>query len=172
MFSQATISIATRFFFNTVRPSVYGHPHCKIKGGQRRWPVKDIRPQRCIIVRESFSEHVSFQREATFRVKWLYCNLLLTPNLRPCIDNKIKPGALALKVRGRNNRDRNRLLEGGRYSLQWPIRGSSARRGSFFRLQVYQRVRITLVEVYERIGKSVISVVRRLKRAHRSILWP
>ena len=29
-------------------------------------------------------------------------------------------------------------------------------KGTFFRLQVYERVRILLVEVYERVGKSVI----------------
>ena len=32
------------------------------------------------------------------------------------------------------------------------------RGGIFFRLQVYERVGISLVEVYERVGKSVISV--------------
>ena len=72
-----------------------------------------------------------------------------------------------MKARGRNNRNRNRppAPGGGVYSLLWPIRGSSARSGSFFRLQVYQRVGITLVKVYERVGKSVISVLRRPKRA-------
>ena len=30
------------------------------------------------------------------------------------------------------------------------------KRGTFFRLQVYERVGISLVEVYERVGKSVI----------------
>ena len=29
-------------------------------------------------------------------------------------------------------------------------------RGTFFRLQVYKRVRILQAEVYERVGKSVI----------------
>ena len=29
-------------------------------------------------------------------------------------------------------------------------------RGTFFRLQVYERVGISLLEVYERVGKSVI----------------
>ena len=32
------------------------------------------------------------------------------------------------------------------------------KRGIFFRLQVYERVGISLVEVYERLGKSVNSV--------------
>ena len=41
-----------------------------------------------LLQRESFSEQVGFQREETFPVKWLYFNLLFTPNLRPCIDNK------------------------------------------------------------------------------------
>ena len=34
-------------------------------------------------------------------------------------------------------------------------------RGTFFRLQVYERVRILLVEVYERVGESVIWVCER-----------
>ena len=38
-------------------------------------------------------------------------------------------------------------------------------RGTFFRLQLYKRVGILLVEVYQRVGKSVIWVC---KRAHRS----
>ena len=36
------------------------------------------------------------------------------------------------------------------YSLQWPLRGT------FFRLQVYERVRISLAEVYEKLEISVI----------------
>ena len=35
------------------------------------------------------------------------------------------------------------------YSLQWPVRGT------FFRLQVYERVRISLAEVYEKLEISV-----------------
>ena len=42
------------------------------------------------------------------------------------------------------------------YSLQCPLLGGSARKGIFFRLQVYARVGILLVEVYKRVGKSVI----------------
>ena len=38
-------------------------------------------------------------------------------------------------------------------------------RGTFFRLQVYERVRILLVEVYERVGESVIWVCERAQRA-------
>ena len=34
-------------------------------------------------------------------------------------------------------------------------------RGTFFRLQLYKRVGILLVEVYERVGKSVIWVCKR-----------
>ena len=34
-------------------------------------------------------------------------------------------------------------------------------RGTFFRLQVYKRVGISLLEVYERVGKSVISVRKK-----------
>ena len=34
-------------------------------------------------------------------------------------------------------------------------------RGTFFRLQVYKRVGISLLEVYERVGKSVISVCKK-----------
>ena len=37
-------------------------------------------------------------------------------------------------------------------------------RGTFFRLQVYERVGILLVEVYERAGKSVIWLCEGAKR--------
>ena len=36
-------------------------------------------------------------------------------------------------------------------------------RGTFFRLQIHERVEILLVEVYERVGKSVIWVCERDK---------
>ena len=49
---------------------------------------------------------------------------------------------------------------GGGYSLQWPIRGGSER-DIFFRLQVWERVGILLVEVYERVGKFVVSVCKK-----------
>ena len=40
--------------------------------------------------------------------------------------------------------------------------GEAAReRGTFFRLQVYKRVEISLAEVYERIVKCVISVSKK-----------
>ena len=36
-------------------------------------------------------------------------------------------------------------------------------RGIFFRLQVYEKVGVLLVEVYERVGESVIWAVKRSK---------
>ena len=42
------------------------------------------------------------------------------------------------------------LVSGRGHSLQWPIRGGSARKSSFFRLQVYKRVGISSFEVYIR----------------------
>jgi len=44
------------------------------------------------------------------------------------------------------------------------------KRGTFFRLQVYERVGILLIEVYERGGKSVILVCNRTNRAKRCSL--
>ena len=44
-------------------------------------------------------------------------------------------------------------------------------KGTFFRLQVHERVGILLVEVYERVGKSVIWVCERAQRANRRFLW-
>ena len=40
-------------------------------------------------------------------------------------------------------------------------------RGIFFRLQVHERVGISLVKVYKRVGKSVICVCKGPKRANR-----
>ena len=37
-------------------------------------------------------------------------------------------------------------------------------RGTFFRLQVYKRVEISLAEVYERVGKCVISVSKKAQK--------
>ena len=37
----------------------------------------------------------------------------------------------------------------------------------FFRLQVYERVEISLVEIYKRVGKSVIGSVKGPKRDNR-----
>ena len=48
-----------------------------------------------------------------------------------------------------------------------PIPGGSALKGIFFKLQVYERVGISLLEVYKKIGKSVIWVCERAKRANR-----
>ena len=47
---------------------------------------------------------------------------------------------------------------GGGYSLYGE---APSERGLFFRLQVYERVGISLVEVYKRGGKSVIWVCER-----------
>ena len=48
----------------------------------------------------------------------------------------------------------------------------NCKRGTFSRLQVYERVRISIAEVYERVGKSVpIRSVKGPKRANRMILW-
>ena len=56
---------------------------------------------------------------------------------------------------------------GGGYSLYWPLRAGSARKGHLFRLKVYERVGTLLAEVYERVGKSVIAVYERPQRADR-----
>ena len=40
-------------------------------------------------------------------------------------------------------------------------------RGTFFRLHVYERVRISLVEVYKRVGNQSFWSVKRIKRAKR-----
>ena len=37
-------------------------------------------------------------------------------------------------------------------------------RGTFFRLQVYKRVEISVAEVYERVGKCVISVSKKAQK--------
>ena len=37
-------------------------------------------------------------------------------------------------------------------------------RGTFFRLQVYERLEISLDEVYKRVGKSVIWVCKRAQK--------
>ena len=43
-------------------------------------------------------------------------------------------------------------------------REAAHERGTFFHLEVYERVGILLVEVYERVGKSVIWVCERAQR--------
>ena len=57
-----------------------------------------------------------------------------------------------------------RTLHKGLYLKVAPLRGT------FFRLQVYERVVISLVEVYERVGNLSFQSVKRLKRANRCIL--
>ena len=42
--------------------------------------------------------------------------------------------------------------------------GAPSERGTFFRLQVYERVGIWLVEVYERVGKSVLKVCKKAQK--------
>ena len=37
-------------------------------------------------------------------------------------------------------------------------------RGTFFRLQVYERVRSLLVDVHKRVGKSVIWICKRAQK--------
>ena len=37
-------------------------------------------------------------------------------------------------------------------------------RGTFFRLQVYKRIEISLAEVYERVGKCIISVSKKTQK--------
>ena len=46
-------------------------------------------------------------------------------------------------------------------------------RGTFFRLQVYKRVEISLAEVYERVGKWVISVSKegQKDKAHDHVVY-
>ena len=55
-------------------------------------------------------------------------------------------------------------LNPGGYSLKWPIWIGYTRKGYHFRLQVYERVGISLVEVYDKIGKTVISVGKRAQK--------
>ena len=47
-----------------------------------------------------------------------------------------------------------------------------AERGTFFKLQVHQRVWISLNEVYESVGKSVIPACIQAKRPYICISWP
>ena len=45
-------------------------------------------------------------------------------------------------------------------------------RGTFFRLQVYERVGILLIEVYERVGKSVVWACKRAEKGLQfTALW-
>ena len=55
----------------------------------------------------------------------------------------------------------DKILCPGGHSL---CREAPPERGTFVRLQVYERIEISLVEVYEREGKSVIWVCKRTKK--------
>ena len=44
-------------------------------------------------------------------------------------------------------------------------------RGTFFRLQVYERVGVSLAELYERVGKFVIFSLKKPIKANKCILW-
>ena len=46
--------------------------------------------------------------------------------------------------------------------MAWLYEEASPERGIFFRLQLYERVGISLVEIYKRVGKSVISVGKKV----------
>ena len=48
------------------------------------------------------------------------------------------------------------ISRGGGTPYDGPYGESPPKRGTFFRLQVYERVGILLVEVYRRVGKFVI----------------
>ena len=52
------------------------------------------------------------------------------------------------------------LGRGWRYSYNGLYGEALPKRGTFFRLLVYERVGISLVEVYKRVGKSVIPVCK------------
>ena len=60
---------------------------------------------------------------------------------------------------------------GGGTPYKGLYREAQPERGTFFRLQVYEREGILLVEVYKRAGKSVISVCERAQMANGWILW-
>ena len=60
---------------------------------------------------------------------------------------------------------RPRLREKGSLSNNGLYGEAPPERGIFFRLQVYERVGISLVEVYKRVGKSVIWVREMSQRA-------
>ena len=53
---------------------------------------------------------------------------------------------------------------GGRgvYSFNGPYGEALLEKGTFFRLEAYKRVRISLVEVYEWVAKSVIAICERI----------
>ena len=49
-------------------------------------------------------------------------------------------------------------LWGGGTPYSGPYREAPPRRGTFFRLQVYKRLVVSLFEVSERVGKSLIVI--------------
>ena len=53
------------------------------------------------------------------------------------------------------------------YSLQCLIRGAPPERGTFFRIQLYERAWISPVAKYERVGKSVISVCEMAQKSQK-----
>ena len=54
---------------------------------------------------------------------------------------------------------------GGGTPYNGPYGEAPPERDTFFRLQLYKRVRILLIEVYERVGESAIWVCERAQRA-------
>ena len=63
--------------------------------------------------------------------------------------------------------ERNKTLGvagGGGTPYDGLYREAPPERGTFFRLQVYERVGISLVEAYKRVGNSVIWVCERAQR--------
>ena len=58
------------------------------------------------------------------------------------------------------------------YTQKRPKREAPPEKGIFFRLQVYERVGISLVQVYEMVGKSIIWSVKWPKKATEKVLIP
>ena len=56
------------------------------------------------------------------------------------------------------------LLPPGGVPFHGLFRWVPPKRGTFFRLQVYERVGTSLVKVYERVGKSVISMCKKAQK--------
>ena len=57
-------------------------------------------------------------------------------------------------------------FRGGLLSIMALYGEAPPERGTFFRLQVYERVEISLVELYERVEKSV-KIKKKIKKAHK-----
>ena len=81
-------------------------------------------------------------------------NIVLAPGNRT--DNIIKQ--LCSAPRGEGGRGDGGTPYDGLYGETLP------ERGTFFRLQVYERVRSLLVDVYKRVGKSVIWICKRAQK--------